>query len=452
MAIVEMVMPKMGESVMEGTILKWLKNIGDTIAQDEPVLEVATDKVDTEIPATHAGILQQILAKEGDVIAVGKAIAVIATNGESVSILPTNSEDKNVKIIENNITQAQNIVNNTPEQTQTSQNNKFYSPLVMSIAREEKISMQELDNIKGTGAEARITKKDILAYISYRNPQTIAKENNNQNSQIITPQIPKDEKPQTLITPISAENSVAQSAVSYSGKADIIEMDRMRKMIAQRMVDSVRIAPHVTTFIEVDVTNIVLWRERIKESYRKREGEGITYTPIFIEAIAKALKDFPLVNSSVEGDKIIVKKDINVGMAAALPTGNLIVPVIKNADELSLIGLAKKVNDLAGRARLNKLSPDELSGGTYSMSNIGGFGNEMGTPIIMQPQVAILAFGAIKKKPAVIETPTGDMIGIRHLMFISHSYDHRIIDGALGGMFARRVADYLEKFNINRSI
>jgi 2-oxoglutarate dehydrogenase E2 component (dihydrolipoamide succinyltransferase) len=452
MAIVEMVMPKMGESVMEGTILKWLKNIGDTIAQDEPVLEVATDKVDTEIPATHAGILQQILAKEGDVIAVGKAIAVIATNGESVSILPTNSEDKNVKIIENNITQAQNIVNNTPEQTQTSQNNKFYSPLVMSIAREEKISMQELDNIKGTGAEARITKKDILAYISYRNPQTIAKENNNQNSQIITPQIPKDEKPQTLITPISAENSVAQSAVSYSGKADIIEMDRMRKMIAQRMVDSVRIAPHVTTFIEVDVTNIVLWRERIKESYRKREGEGITYTPIFIEAIAKALKDFPLVNSSVEGDKIIVKKDINVGMAAALPTGNLIVPVIKNADELSLIGLAKKVNDLAGRARLNKLSPDELSGGTYSMSNIGGFGNEMGTPIIMQPQVAILAFGAIKKKPAVIETPTGDMIGIRHLMFISHSYDHRIIDGALGGMFARRVADYLEKFDINRSI
>ncbi len=447
-----MVMPKMGESVMEGTILKWLKNIGDPIAQDEPVLEVATDKVDTEIPATHAGILQQILAKEGDVVAVGKAIAVIATGGESAPASTPNSEEKNAKNIENNISQAQNLINTAPEQAQTNQSNKFYSPLVMSIAREEKISMQELDNIKGTGAEGRVTKKDILAYISYRTPQTIAKENNAQNAQIITPKIPKDEKPQTLITPISAENSVTQTAVSYSGKADIIEMDRMRKMIAQRMVESVRISPHVTTFIEVDVTNIVLWRERVKEAYRKREGEGITYTPIFIEAIAKALKDFPLVNSSVEGDKIIVKKDINVGMAAALPTGNLIVPVIKNADELSLIGLAKKVNDLAGRARLNKLNPDELSGGTYSMSNIGGFGNEMGTPIIMQPQVAILAFGAIKKKPAVIETPTGDMIGIRHLMFISHSYDHRIIDGALGGMFARRVADYLEKFDLNRSI
>ncbi len=450
MALVEMVMPKMGESVMEGTILKWLKNVGDTIAQDEPVLEVATDKVDTEIPATHAGILQQILAKEGEVVAIGKAIAIITTGGETAPNTPKTDEkanDKSVQTIENTITQAQNLVN-APTENHT-QSNRFYSPLVMSIAKEEKISMQELDAIKGTGADNRVTKKDILAYISYRKPQTIA--SNNNTATVITPQPLSNEKPQTLITPATVEPT-AQTAVSYSGKADIIEMDRMRKMIAQRMVDSKRISPHVTTFVEVDVTNIVLWRERVKDAYRKREGEGITYTPIFIEAIAKALKDFPLVNSSVEGDKIIVKKDINVGMATALPSGNLIVPVIKNADELSLVGLAKRVNDFAVRARANKLNPDELSGGTYTMSNIGGFGNEMGTPIIMQPQVAILAFGAIKKKPAVIETPTGDMIGIRHLMFISHSYDHRIVDGALGGMFAKRVAEYLEKFDLNRSI
>jgi 2-oxoglutarate dehydrogenase E2 component (dihydrolipoamide succinyltransferase) len=430
MAIVEMLMPKMGESVMEGTILKWLKKVGDAIAQDEPVLEVATDKVDTEIPAVNAGILHEILVQEGEVVAVGKAIARISTD-KAVTTEAT-------PIVATPVTTAVEAPIAQVETLDKPAENRFYSPLVLNIAKQEGIAMSELAMIAGTGAEERVTKKDILAYVQHRKaqPQTIT-------------QVPVAKTaPQTV-----AEVAVAVSApaVSFSGEADIIEMDRMRKMIAQRMVDSKRISPHVTTFIEVDVTNLVLWREKTKDAFKKREGQNITYTPVFIQAIARAIRDFPI-NSSVEGDKIIVKKDINVGMAAALPTGNLIVPVIHNADQYNLLGLAKKVNDLANRARTNQLKPDELSGGTYSMSNIGGFGNEMGTPIIMQPQVAILAFGAIKKKPAVIETPTGDVIAIRHMMFISHSYDHRIIDGALGGKFARKVADYLEAFELNTVI
>ncbi|TAE72074.1 MAG: 2-oxo acid dehydrogenase subunit E2 [Bacteroidetes bacterium] len=451
MPIIEMVMPKMGESVMEGTILKWLKKVGDKIEQDEPVLEVATDKVDTEIPATHAGILTQILAQEGEVIAIGKIIATIdtQTNGQTTTIVsPTLATEKidtqNLAQIEQTIANAMQIESGTQNDTKLADNNRFYSPLVMNIAKQEKISMTELASIQGTGQENRVTKNDIFAYIKNRGSHS---------THIAPAQItPTETKPAQKITPTPTQTQTSAVGVSYSGAADIIEMDRMRKMIAQRMVESKQTSPHVTTFIEVDVTNIVLWRNKIKDSFKKREGENITFTPIFIEAIAKALRDFPLVNSSVEGDKIIVKKDINIGMAAALPSGNLIVPVIKNADQMNLLGLTKKVNDLAGRARANKLQPDELSGGTYSMSNIGSFGNEMGTPIIMQPQVAILAFGAIKKKPAVIETPTGDMIAIRHLMFISHSYDHRIIDGALGGSFGRKVADYLEAFDINREI
>lgn len=435
-------MPKMGESVMEGTILKWLKKVGDSIEQDEPVLEVATDKVDTEIPATHAGILLEILAQEGEVVQVGQLIAIIGAEGDAPAEPIT---EEPVSVIENTLATAQQLVKagngiETLATNQSSTKGRFYSPLVLNIAKQEQISMAELDNIAGTGADARVTKKDILSYLKVRQ--------SGQTTVVVqTPvvQVKETSQPQQ---PIQA----VQPATSWSGQADIIEMDRMRKMIAQRMVESKQISPHVTTFVEADVTNLVMWRNRIKDEFKKKEGENITFTPVLIEALAKAIRDFPMINASVEGDKIIVKKDINIGMATALPSGNLIVPVVRNADRLNLIGLTKQVNDLANRARHNKLLADELSGGTYSMSNIGGFGNEMGTPIIVQPQVAIMAFGAIKKKPAVIETPTGDLIGIRHMMFLSHSYDHRIIDGALGGQFVRRVADYLEQFDPNRAI
>ncbi len=463
MASVEMVMPKMGESVMEGTILKWLKEVGDPIEQDEPVLEVATDKVDTEIPATHAGILQEILAEEGETVEVGKAIAVISTEGEASS--PTTETDESsseatqpepaleeaVNNIQNTVNQAQELADHTA-QSEKPDENRFYSPLVLNIAKEENISMSELARVPGSGMDNRVTKKDILHYIEQK------KKEGQPSSQPVSPTQKTTPQPETVPPPsepspaLLQESQQISKSTSMNGSSEIIEMDRMRKMIAQRMVESKQISPHVTTFVEVDVTNIVLWRNRIKGDFKKREGENITFTPIFIEALAKTLRDFPMVNISVDGDKIIRKKEINMGMAAALPTGNLIVPVIKNADHLSLLGLTKQVNDLASRARNNQLKPDELSGGTYTMSNIGSFGNEMGTPIIVQPQVAIMAFGTIKKKPAVIETPTGDVIAIRHMMFISHAYDHRVIDGALGGSFARKVADYLESFDMNREI
>lgn len=447
MALVEMVMPKMGESVMEGTILQWLKAVGDEIEEDEPVLEVATDKVDTEVPATHAGVLKEILAQEGDVVQVGQTIAIISTDGDAPAATPAAQPEAapaNVAAVEQTIVQAQTAASangNGVERLNTPASGRFYSPLVLNIAKTEGIPMSELEYVPGTGADNRVTKKDILAYVANRGAA--------QPAQTTTVVATPPSKPAVKVQP---KSEAAPAAVSYSGAHDVIEMDRMRKMIAQRMVDSKRISPHVTTFVEADVTNIVMWRNKVKKEFQQKHGEKITFTPIFIEAIAKTLGDFPLVNSSVEGDNIIVKKDINIGMATALPSGNLIVPVIKNADQMNLLGLAKRVNDLANRARNNKLSPDELSGGTYTMSNIGGFGNEMGTPILMQPQVGILAIGAIKKKPVVIETPTGDVIGIRHMMFMSHSYDHRIVDGALGGGFVRRVADYLEAFDINTVI
>lgn len=451
MALVEMVMPKMGESIMEGTILNWLKKVGDRIEQDESVLEVATDKVDTEVPATHAGVLKEILAKEGDVVAVGKAIAVIATEGESTaSVTP-------VAVLEQEIIKAVEVVQAAPAQVMAASaapvavavsTSRFYSPLVLNIVKEEGIAMQELEALPGTGQDGRVTKKDILAYVAGRKNGTHA-----------SPQAPATPaQPATPIASVAGPPAnttpvpVAAPAVSFSGKADIIEMDRMRKMIAQRMVDSKRISPHVTSFVEADVTNLVLWRNRMKDAFKKREGENLTFTPVFIQAIVKAIKDFPMLNISVDGDRILVKKDINIGMAVALPSGNLIVPVIKQADTLNLIGLTKKVNDLANRARINKLTPDDLSDGTFTISNVGSFGNVMGTPIIMQPQVGILATGSINKKPAVLETPTGDVIAIRHLMFLSHSYDHRVVDGALGGSFVRRVADYLEQFDLNTEI
>ncbi len=473
MSQVEMVMPKMGESVMEGTIVKWLKKVGDKIEQDESVLEVATDKVDTEVPALHSGVLKEIIAQEGQVVEVGKAIAIIATVQQSApepstqakspltSEKITGSEEQAAHQLEQ---QLQTLGSGNGHTTVTKPiPGRFYSPLVLTIAREENISMQELEYIPGSGADSRVTKKDMLNYLANRQKEVgtlggqtiIATPSINEQSILMKEAGPvvEETKEQPLAPkPASVEQVLTVPTVSYSGQADIVEMDRMRKVIAQRMVDSKRISPHVTSFVEADVTNIVFWRNRVKNDFKNKEGDTITYTPIFIEAIAKALKDYPMVNASVEGDKIIVKKNINVGMAVALPSGNLIVPVIRNADQLNLVGLTKKVNDLARRARENKLTADDLADGTYTTSNVGSFGNVMGTPIIMQPQIAIMAFGAVQKKPAVIETPTGDTIGIRHFMFLSHSYDHRVIDGALGGMFVRKVADYLENFDINRKV
>jgi 2-oxoglutarate dehydrogenase E2 component (dihydrolipoamide succinyltransferase) len=432
MASVEMLMPKMGESIIEGTILTWLKKEGDPIDQDESVLEVATDKVDTEVPATHGGILKKILAQEGEVIAVGTPIAVIETASEdgtpaSVAMKSPASAKEDLIAVSPENTASILAEPERPEEI-SSENGRFYSPLVKNIAKEEGISPQELAKIPGTGKDNRVTKEDMLGYLQTRRDGAPAK---------------------TKPTPSISEHKVQ---VSLSATDEIIEMDRMRKMIAQRMIESRRISAHVTSFVEADMTNIVLWREKNKLAYKAKYGEGITYTPFFIEAIARAIRDFPMINISVDGDKIIKKKDINVGMAVALPSGNLIVPVIRNADQLNLVGISKKVNELADRARNNKLTADDLTGGTYTVSNVGSFGNIMGTPIIPQPQVAIMAVGAIVKKPAVVETPTGDVIAIRHKMFLSHSYDHRVVDGALGGMFVKRVADYLEEFDLHTSL
>ena len=424
-----MIMPKMGESIIEGTILTWLKKEGDQIEQDESVLEVATDKVDTEVPAINAGILKKILAKEGEVVAVGKPIALIEVSGKEES-----SNDS--LITEDSTPHKDELLTVAPSNTDillapaaasakaplSDSDSRFYSPLVLSIAKKESINAEELSEIPGTGKDGRVTKEDMFAYLKDR--QIGAKAVG---------------KPSRL--------SEAQSGIT--GEDEIITMDRMRRMIAQRMIESRNISAHVTSFVEADLTNLVLWRNRIKDAYKQREGESITFTPFFVQAIARALKDYPMINISVEGDQIIKKKDINIGIAVALPNGNLIVPVIKNADTFSLNGLSKKINDMAKRARDNRLSPDELSGGTYTLSNVGSFGNIMGTPIIMQPQVAIMAVGTIVKKPAVLETPSGDVIAIRHKMFLSHSYDHRVVDGALGGMFVKQVANYLEDFDPN---
>lgn len=430
MATVEMVMPSMGESIMEGTILAWLKKEGDYIEQDDSVLEVATDKVDTEVPATHSGTLKKILIKEGEVAQVGKPIAIIE---QEVSI---NGNEQEVVVAEEKAPEEKEkvVVSKKPEETKPEEADKpvknvskrFYSPLVQNIAKEEGLTEQELESIAGTGKEGRVTKRDILAYVNNR--QRSAPEKSTVNP--IVPSVPVEAK---------------------EGD-EIIQMDRMRKMIASRMLESRQISAHVTSFVEADVTSIVNWRNRVKERFKKREGEALTFTPIFIEAVAQAIKEHPMINVSVKDDKIILRKEINIGMAVALPNGNLIVPVIRNADQLSLLGLSKKVNELADKARKNQLSADELSDGTYTISNIGSFGNTLGTPIIMQPQVAIMALGAIFKKPSVIETPEGDTIGIRSKMYLSHSYDHRVVDGALGGLFVKRVAELLEGFDTSRNI
>lgn len=442
MAQFELILPKMGESVAEATITNWLKNEGDIIDAEESVVEVATDKVDSEVPSPVSGTIVKILAQVNDVAAVGAPIAIIETEAAGDAPAPAAAPVESAapapqaaaQEIETSIAAAAATVapaaSNAP--IAKNSNGRFYSPLVRSMAKEEGISQAELDAIAGSGKDGRVTKTDLLTYI-------------------------EGGRAQSAPAPVAAPAPAAPAATSAPSitptpGAEIIEMDRMRKLIADHMVHSVHTSPHVTSFVEADMTRVVQWRNKVKNAFQQKHGEKITFTPIIMEAIVKAIQDFPMINVSVDGTKIIKHAHINVGMAAALPSGNLIVPVVKNANQLSLLGLTKSVNDLANRARNNALKPDEISGGTYTLTNVGTFGNVLGTPIINQPQVAIMAAGAIVKKPAVIETPEGDLIGIRHKMFLSHSYDHRVVDGALGGMFVKRVAEYLEAWDLNREI
>ena len=444
MVQVELIMPKMGESIMEATILNWTKKVGDTIEVDETVLEIATDKVDSEVPSPVAGVLTKILYQKDDVVEVGLPIAIISTEGE------TPTSDSPPAPAAEPIPATNGHANGSPLRTEAPapamaapaavaatlpkpQTDRFYSPLVKNIAKKENIGIAELDQVPGSGSNGRVTKKDILAYVENRGAVG---------------------SPQPAVSSGQPSAVRRPPSVSVSGATEIVEMDRMRKLIADHMVMSKHTSPHVTSFVEVDVTNIVNWRNKNKAAFQQRYGEKITYTPIFVEAVAKAIGYFPMVNVSVHesGSKIIVKKDINIGMATALPSGNLIVPVIKNADQLNLVGLAKSVNDLAARARGNKLKPEDVQGGTFTLTNVGTFGNVMGTPIINQPQVAIMAVGAIRKKPAVVETEYGDLIAVRQMMFLSMSYDHRVVDGFLGGSFLRKVGDYLEAFDAGRGI
>ncbi|MBQ4803785.1 2-oxo acid dehydrogenase subunit E2 [Aquimarina sp. MMG015] len=445
MAKFELKLPKMGESVAEATITTWLKEVGDTIEMDDAVLEIATDKVDSEVPCEVEGVLVEKLFDVDDVVKVGQTIAIIETEGE----VATDASPEKIKeeVVAAPETAAQVIENDIAAVTETvttkadfSESSKFYSPLVKNIAAAEGISIAELENISGTGKDGRVTKNDILQFVEDRKAGKTA-----------TPSTPvlKEQK-NTPTAPAKKMDAPKATPVVASGEDEIIEMTRMGKLISHHMVDSVQTSAHVQSFIEADVTNIWNWRKKVKGDFMKREGENLTFTPIFMEAVAKAIRDFPMINISVSGDTIIKKKNINLGMAAALADGNLIVPVIKNADQLNLVGMTKAVNDLANRARNNALKPDDIQGGTYTVTNVGTFGSIMGTPIINQPQVAILALGAIRKVPAVIETPDGDFIGIRYKMFLSHSYDHRVVNGALGGQFVQRVKDYLEAFDVNR--
>jgi len=458
MANIEILLPKMGESVAEATIIKWLKKEGDSVEADEPIVEIATDKVDSEVPAPEDGVITKILVSEDDVIEVGQPIAIFSTGGEESETAVSEEENSSapaetipapaiLEAVSAPVAVKDNISLSSTE-------NRFYSPLVKSIAKQEGILQSELDTIQGSGKEGRVTKSDMLSYLENRNENGVEK----------SPSVILEEKPQPKsATAPKAESKVKSSNLSSSKVIsapnvpsmegdEIVEMDRMRRLIADHMVMSKSVSPHVTSYVEVDMTNIVTWRNKIKSQFLEKEGEKLTFTPIILEALAKAIKDMPGVNVSVDGNNIIKRKHINLGMAAALPSGNLIVPVIKDADMLNLTGMAKKVNDLANRARNNKLLPEEIQGGTYTFTNVGTFGNVMGTPIINQPQVAIMAAGAIRKKPAVIETEHGDLIGIRHMMFLSHSYDHRVVDGMLGGTFVKKVADYLENFDVNREL
>jgi 2-oxoglutarate dehydrogenase E2 component (dihydrolipoamide succinyltransferase) len=447
MAQFELIMPKMGESIAEATITKWLKNEGDTIKLDEAIVEIATDKVDSEVPSTGEGVLIKKLWNEGDVVPVGAAIALIGSDASAVASSSAPAPIAKAEVKVETVVQAAAVAQQSVEAASNmvslanSIEGRFYSPLVLNIAKTEGIGMAELDRIPGSGKDNRVTKADILKYVE-----------GGRTAQVSAPAVSTPAP--VAAAPVSkpAESKPTASKVTMMPGDEIIEMDRMRKIIADHMVMSKSTSPHVTSFVEADVTNLVQWRDKIKGKFEKKEGEKITFTPIFIEAVVKAIKDFPMINISLDGTNIVKRKNINIGMAAALPSGNLIVPVIKNADTKNLLGLVKDVNDLARRARENKLTPDEISGGTYTITNVGTFGNVMGTPIINQPQVAILAVGAIRKKPAVLETEYGDVIAIRHMMFLSHSYDHRVVDGALGGAFVRRVADYLEQWDVNREV
>jgi 2-oxoglutarate dehydrogenase E2 component (dihydrolipoamide succinyltransferase) len=450
MSVVDLIMPKLGESIMEATILKWHKKPGDTVKQDETVLDIATDKVDSEVPSTTEGVIETILFNENDVVPIGTVIAKIRV-GANTAV----SSNQPLPIVNQPQYEDAKLVEEVPYQPantmQTTMSNgkgaaiKFYSPLVLNIAQQEGISMAELENIPGTGQDGRVSKKDILAYVASKGTRHQPQMANVQTQHVTV--VPVNEQRTT-----ATEQSSYQPPTVFTGNVEVIEMDRMRKLIAKHMVDSKHTSAHVTSFAECDVTGLVMWREKVKKDFEKREGEKITFTPLFIEAIVKCIKRYPLLSSSVDGDKIIVKKDLNIGMATALPNGNLIVPVIKNADQLNLTGLTKQVNSLANAARTGKLKPDDTNGGTFTLTNVGTFGSIMGTPIINQPQVAIMAVGAIKKRPMVIETPQGDSIAIRHMMYISLSYDHRIIDGALGSTFLNAVSKELENFDVNRSI
>ena len=440
MALVDLIMPKLGESIMEATVLKWHKQPGDTVKMDETILEIATDKVDSEVPSTAEGVIEEILFKVNDVVPIGTAIARIRTGAATNTPAPQPVQETPVQE-SYRIEPAAPVAK--PVQTISSNGNagRFYSPLVLNIAASEGVSMSELETLPGTGNDGRVTKKDILQYLIDRKSGTRPQPASSASSEMVIP-----------LSKIEATQPTAgnQQISTYTGNVEVIEMDRMRKLIADHMVRSKQTSPHVTSFTEADVTNMVMWRDRTKKEFEKREGTKITFTPLFIEAIVRCIKKFPLINCSLDGDKIIIKKDINIGMATALPSGNLIVPVIKNADQLNLVGLTKQVNGLADAARNGKLKVDDTQGGTFTLTNVGTFGSLMGTPIINQPQVAIMAVGAIKKRPVVIETPAGDSIAIRHMMYLSMSYDHRIVDGSLGATFLTAVARELENFNAER--
>lgn len=459
-----MVMPQMGESVMEGTILKWYKNPGDEIEEDDSLLEVATDKVDTDIPSAYTGKIIEVYANEGDVIQIGKPICKIELSSDAD--IPSTPEPETPAVVTEQKSAKPTTVAAKSSSTEKSDllleeaiPGRFYSPLVLNIARKEGVSMEILERIKGSGKEGRVTKKDILTFLEHKETLLAPKE---KVKSVPEPVVEKPTAPAPSVSvketkkdaPSEEEKALGETeaAPHISGDYEIVEMDRMRKIIADRMLESKKTSAHVTSFVEADVTNLVYWKNRRKQHFMDVESVALTLTPLCVEAVAKAIKDYPKMNASVSGDKIYIKKDINIGIAVALPSGNLIVPVIKNADQLNMVGLTKRINDLVKRARSNKLKPADLEGGTFTVSNMGSFGNIMGTPILVQPQIGILALGAVVKKPTVIETPYGDTIGIRHKMILSHSYDHRVVDGALGGMFVRRVADYMEKFDLNREI
>lgn len=458
MAVVDLVMPKMGESIMEATILKWLKNPGDAVKQDETVLEIATDKVDSEVPSTSEGVIEELLYKVNDVVPVGAVIAKIRTGAaEQVASQPAPAApvETAAPVSPAAAPTHVNVATAAPAPAVQANGNKFYSPLVLNIAASEGVSMTELETIPGTGNEGRVTKKDILQFVQDKRAGIVPQA----KAAPAAPATPAQQPAmhpvqQTNIQPsvVESEETTPSRAGTYGANVEIMEMDRMRKLIADHMVKSKHTSPHVTSFTEADVTNLVLWRDKIKNQFAKQEGTKITFTPLFIEAIVRCIKKYPLINSSLEGNNIILKKDINIGMAAALPNGNLIVPVIKNADQLNLVGLAKQVNTLADNARNGKLKPEDTQSGTFTLTNVGTFGSLMGTPIINQPQVAILAVGAIKKRPVVIETAQGDSIAIRHMMYLSMSYDHRIVDGSLGATFLSAVARELENFDPEREI